>query len=88
MNAHTWKLLFSGPSSKSLHAQTGLMLNCSSKFLEMVSGIHRIASSGTYNLGTAKPHPPQIKDEAVRRAKTRHFPILDLRGRGGLGFPF
>ena len=36
--------------------------------------------------------PPQIKDEAARRAKTRHFPILDLGGggvgRGGLGFPF
>ena len=35
--------------------------------------------------------PPQIKDEAARRAKTRHLPILDL-GRGGegggLGFPF
>ena len=26
--------------------------------------------------------PPQIKDEAARRAKTRHLPILDL-GRGG-----
>ena len=42
--------------------------------------------------GTANPHPPQIKDEAARRmrAKTRHFPILDLGGggRGGLGFPF
>ena len=38
--------------------------------------------------GTANPHPPQIKDEAARRirAKTRHFPILDLGG--GLGFPF
>ena len=32
--------------------------------------------------------PAQIKDEAARRAKTRHFPILDLGGRGGLGFPF
>ena len=32
--------------------------------------------------------PPQIKDEGARRAKTRHFPILDLGGRGGLGFPF
>ena len=32
---------------------------------------------------------PQMKDEAVRRVKTRHFPILDLGGRGGgLGFPF
>ena len=34
------------------------------------------------------PIPPQIKDEGARRAKTRHFPILDLGGRGGLGFPF
>ena len=32
--------------------------------------------------------PPQIKDEGARRAKTRHFAILDLGGRGGLGFPF
>ena len=36
----------------------------------------------------SKPHPPQGKDEGARRAKTRHFPILDLGGRGGLGFPF
>ena len=38
----------------------------------------------------SKPHPPQIKDEAARRAKTRHFPILDLGGGGGggLGFAF
>ena len=29
------------------------------------------------------PIPPsQIKDEAARRPKTRHFPILDLRGGG------
>ena len=49
-----------------------------------------------YNLGQNKmeqqaPSPqikPQIKDEAVRRIKTRHFAILDLGGRGGLGFPF
>ena len=43
----------------------------------------------SYNLGQKKmeqptPHPPQIKDEAVRGAKTRHFPILDLEG---MGFP-
>ena len=38
--------------------------------------------------GTANPHPRQIKDEAARRAKTRHFPVLDLGRRGGLGFPF
>ena len=34
-----------------------------------------------------KPPSSQIKDEAARRAKTRHFPILDLGGRGDLGFP-
>ena len=34
------------------------------------------------------PIPPQIKDEGAPRAKTRHFPILDLGGRGGLGFLF
>ena len=28
------------------------------------------------------PPPPQIKDEAAQRAKTRHFPILDLEGGG------
>ena len=38
--------------------------------------------------GTANPHPPtppplQLKDEGARRAKTRHFPILDLGGWGG-----
>ena len=47
---------------------------------------------------TPIPPPPQIKDEGARRAKTRHFAILDLggggggggggRGEGGLGFPF
>ena len=39
---------------------------------------------------TPTPTPPQIKDEGARRAKTRHFAILDLGGRGGggLGFPF
>ena len=47
----------------------------------------------SYNLGQNKmeqqtPIPPQIKDEAARRPKTRHFPILDFGGRGGLGFPF
>ena len=34
---------------------------------------------------------PQIKDEAVRRAKTCYFPILDFggdgTGGGGVGFP-
>ena len=48
----------------------------------------------SHNLGQKKMEqqtpipPPQIKDDAARRAKTRHFPILDLGGRGGLGFPF
>ena len=35
------------------------------------------------------PIPPQIKDEAARRAKTRHFSTLDLgwrRGGGGSRF--
>ena len=41
-----------------------------------------------WNSKPPSPPPPQIKDEAARRAKTRHFPILDLGGRGGLGFPF
>ena len=40
----------------------------------------------------SKPPSAQIKDEAARRPKTRHFPILDFGGggggRGGLGFPF
>ena len=36
----------------------------------------------------SKPPSPQIKNEGARRAKTRHFSILDLWGRGGLGFPF
>ena len=30
------------------------------------------------------PPPPQIKDEAARGAKTRHFPVLDL-GEAGVG---
>ena len=80
MNAHTWKLLFSGPSSKSLqrvpYAQTGLMLNCSSKFVEMVSGIHRIESSGTYNLGTANPHPPKSRMKPREGQKRAIFPSL------------
>ena len=28
------------------------------------------------------PPGPQIKDEAARRAKTRHFPILDFGEEG------
>ena len=28
---------------------------------------------------------PQIKDEAARRAKTRHFPILDFGEEGRRG---
>ena len=45
-----------------------------------------------YNLGQNKMEqqtptpPPQIKDAAARRAKTRHFPILDLEGEGGFRF--
>ena len=31
------------------------------------------------------PIPPKIKDETARRAKTLHFPILDLEGEGGGG---
>ena len=47
----------------------------------------------SYNLGQNKmeqqtPIPPQIKDEAARRPKTRHFPILDFGGRGGGGSRF
>ena len=38
--------------------------------------------------GTANSHPPQIKDEAARRAKTRHFPIFDLGGEEGGGSRF
>ena len=43
-----------------------------------------------WNSKPPSPPPPQIKDEGARRAKTRHFPILNLGGRGGggLGFPF
>ena len=37
---------------------------------------------------TPIPPPPQIMDESARRTEMRHFPILDLGGRGGLGFPF
>ena len=33
-------------------------------------------------------HPPQIKDEAARRAKTGHFSILDLGGGEGGGSRF
>ena len=33
----------------------------------------------------SKSPSPQIKDEGARRAKTRHFPILDLGGSGGGG---
>ena len=30
----------------------------------------------------SKPPSTQIKDEARRRAKTRHFPIIDFGGKG------
>ena len=63
------------------YAQTGLMLNCSSKFVEMVSGIHRIASSGTYNLGTANPHPPKSRMKPREGQKRAIFPSL-IWGKG------
>ena len=54
-----------------------------------------MAGAECYNLGKNKMEQqtpmapsPQIKDEAARRAKTRHFPILNLGEREGLGFPF
>ena len=34
------------------------------------------------------PSSSQIKDEAASKAKTRHFPVNDFGGRGGLNFPF
>ena len=44
-----------------------------------------------YNLGQNRmeqqtPIPPKSRMKSPQ--KTRHFPILDLAGRGGLGFPF
>ena len=36
---------------------------------------------------TPTPPPPKSRMKA-RRAKTRHFPILNLGGRGSLSFPF
>ena len=44
-----------------------------------------------YNLGQNRmeqqtPIPPKSRMKSP--PKTRHFPILDLAGRGGLGFPF
>ena len=48
-----------------------------------------------YNLGQNKMEqqtpispPPTIKDKASRRAKTRHFPIFDFGGWGGVYFEF
>ena len=51
---------------------------------------HRAAILDKIKWNSKRPSPrPQIKNEAARRAKTRHFPILDLGGRGGgLDFPF
>jgi len=49
----------------------------------------RYKETTSHNLGQNKMQrqtpipPPQIKDEAARRAKTRHFPILDLGGKEG-----
>ena len=48
----------------------------------------------TYNLGQNKIEQQtrtplrQIKDEAARRPKTRHFPIFDCGGRGGGGVAY
>ena len=42
----------------------------------------------TYNLGQNKaPFPPNQGWSRVK-AKTRHCPITDFGGRGGLNFPF
>ena len=50
---------------------------------------HRAAILDKIKWNSKPPPPPQIKDEAARRAKTRHFPILELGGGGGgLGFAF
>ena len=72
-------ILFSGPGKGRLSFQQG-------------------KPHAAYNLGqnkmeqqTPTPPPPQIKDEAARRAKTRHFPMIwggGGGGRGGQGFPF
>ena len=81
----------------SLFARWGTLgargLSCRLRPTKRSSPSHARKTSGTHNLGQNKmeqqtPIPPQIKDEGARRAKTRHFPILDLGGRGGLGFPF
>ena len=59
---------------------------------KMADRHQRFQETTSYNLGQNKmeqqtPVPPNINDEAARRAKTRHFPILDLGGgRGGSRF--
>ena len=60
-------------------------------FICLVSA--KLALSKSYNLGQNKmeqqtPIPPQINDEAARRATTRHFSHPWFGGRRGLGFPF
>ena len=81
----------------SLFARWGTLgargFSCRLRPTKRSSPSHARKTSGTHNLGQNKmeqqtPIPPQIKDEGARRAKTCHFPILDLGGRGGLGFPF
>ena len=49
----------------------------------------RVQNDSNHNVGQNKIEQEapihQIKDEAARRAKTRHFPILDFGGEGGGG---
>ena len=47
--------------------------------------VRTILDKINWNSKPPSPPPPQIKDEATRRAKTRHFPIFVLGG-GGSGF--
>ena len=84
------KLSFIEHATNAFGPRSVLPANLSNGIISLFAYCH---IHGTYNLGQNKmeqqtPIPPQIKDEAARRAKTRHFPILDLGGRGGLGFPF
>ena len=65
------------------------MLNCSSKFLEMVSGIHRMVSSGTYSLGQNKMErqtpitTPKSRMKPREGQKRAIFPSLIWGGGGG-----
>ena len=58
------------------------------KFLNDDASLLRSTILDKIKWNSKPPSPPQIKDEGARRAKTRHFPIFNLGGRGGLGFPF